>query len=375
MVGKEKDSSEREYTPLERDKKQDVYQINGFSPIIINDLFIKDLGITANIDPQTIQGLTEGSLRFERLYHKGQLTAPKTYTTQKSPKKELEIHNYTGMCPTNVLEVTPSSGSCSVSCLYCLVSDGDQVKPIVVYEDYPKIVEKSLKEYKDKNTFFYFSPKTDAFSEPLLETGISHEILRRFIEHYHSNPNSRARLFIASKAAPKHLRAKDKGESILDLFSQLSGKMQFNPSIGIMPRFLHQILEPNAPSLEDRLDSAMVCKKIRVYSKSVLAQPIIPCYLSRESAESFLGKMANAGITNIKPEFLTVNMENIAIISQYINHFDQSRLKEFLELYITQQNKDHIKQRCRTAPNKGFSLNGIKLLHRLAAEKSISIVL
>lgn len=43
---------------------------------------------------------------------------------------ELEIHNYTGMCPTNVLEVTPSKGSCACACQYCLVTDGNHAAPI-----------------------------------------------------------------------------------------------------------------------------------------------------------------------------------------------------------------------------------------------------
>ena len=84
--------------------------------------------------------------------------------------------------------------------------------------------------------------KTEAFQEATLLTGIAHRILHEFISHFAQHPSSKARLFIASKAGAKHLEYTFNGESVLDLFAQLKGKMQFNTSVSIMPDAFRDIL-------------------------------------------------------------------------------------------------------------------------------------
>lgn len=362
-------SSEKTYTQLYSDKTFDPYDPN-LKPLLIDKKLIKNLAIE-NVSEQTIQALETGSQRFLRLYNSKQLTAPKSFSISQTNQKDLEVHNYTGKCPTNVLELNPAQGSCSISCLYCLVTDGDQVKPMTLLENYPQLVKEQLEKHKGEKVFFYYSPKTEAFSEPLLETGIAHNVLRQFLEHYKKTPDSRARLFIATKAGPKHLNFRNNGESILELLSQLSGKVQLNGSIGIMPSFLHQLLEPNAPSLEERLEAMEMCQKAGVYSQSVLSQPIIPCYL-QTNLDGYLSKLKNSNVINIKPEFFTANMGNIAIVSQYINQFDPNSLKDFLEAYITEENQNHVKQRCRTAPKRKLSFDYLNLIHDKAAKQGIS---
>lgn len=363
---------EKEFTPLEKNKQYDLYNLKNFEPILIDDFFLKRLGIV-NVSDKAKEGLREGSLKFQRLFKNHNLTSSVKYNETRLAENSLEIHNYTGKCPANVVEVNPCNGSCSISCLYCLVSDGDQAKKINVYLDYPELVEKELDKKKNENCFFYLSPKTEAFSEPLLETGISHKILRVFVKHYEKNPNSKVRLFIVSKAGTKHLKFKNNGDSVLDLLGELRGKVQFNGSIGLMPSYLSDILEPNAASLEDRLKAMKMLQERGVYAYSVLVQPIIPCYFNESSLDKLLSNLKETRIINIKPEFLTVNMENLAIISQYINHFDAYFLKSLLALYVSKENSNHIKQRCRIAPDRKFSLEGIKLFHKKSIEKEMVV--
>ncbi len=361
-----------EYTDLGNNKEITPYNLEGFSPIIIDEDFLLDIGVREFNKPM-VEKIEKGSLLFRELYEDEELTAQKDYGKFFiDSKTALEFHNYTGICPRNVLELTPCIGSCSISCLYCLAHHDSFVDPIIVYENYPELVRNNLEKFKDRDMFFYFSPKTEAFSEPLLESGVSHEILRKFIEHYDQNPESRTRLFIASKAGPKHLMYEDKGDSILSLLSCFKDKIQFNGSIGIMPEKLQQVLEPNAPSLENRLKAMEMLQDKGIYAKSVLTQPIIPNYLEK-LADEYICKLNDSGIINIKPEFLTASMEKIALVSQYINYFDKNSLKDFLKLYVAHENRNHIKQGLRTAPDRGFSLQGFKVLHEKAKQKGISI--
>jgi DNA repair photolyase len=362
-------------TPLSQEGNLDIYKLKNFNPIVIDYEFIRRKGIDSEVSKETINGLTEGCLRFKKLLNLKQLTAPENFISVAAPHKTFEVHNYTGKCPTNVFELNPAQGSCSISCMYCLVTDGDQVKPITVFNNYPQLVSKELDNHKDQNHFFYYSPKTEAFAEPLLQTGIAHEILRTFRNHYEKNPDSRVRLFIATKAGPKHLDFKNKGESILDILGTIGSKVQLNGSMGIMPDYLHKVLEPNAPSLEKRIEAMQMCQQRGIYAYSVLSQPIIPSHLTEETAEKYISKLAAAGIQNIKPEFLTANMQNIAIIAQYIHHFDPNSLKAFLETYISKENSDHIKQRCRTAPDRNFCYDKISMISKVAKKYDVSISL
>ena len=123
-----------------------------------------------------------------------------------------------------------------------------------------KIVE--LSRGKNWNHYYYFSPKTEAFQEPTLQTGIAHRILREFIAHFKEYPDSNARLFIASKAGAKHLLVKDEqGSTILDLLEQLKDRCQFNTSVSIMPTEFRNLLEPYAAPIEERLKAVKMCQE------------------------------------------------------------------------------------------------------------------
>src|SRR3989344_74990 len=364
---------EKKYTPLEDKKADKLYGLKYFFPLDLDMAFLRRLGISCSLDDEVVRERGEGVEKFRRLLEDKRLTAPAEFSTESVKLDEhLQVHNYTGMCPLNVFEINPSSGSCSLSCLYCLVSDGKQRDPIVVNERYPELVGRELVEHKDKDHFFYLSPKTEAFSEPLLESGVAHNILLTFIKHYQKYPESRVKLFIASKAGTKQLKFKYRGDNILSLLGQISGRVQFNGSIGLMPNYLHDVLEPNAPSIEDRLNAISLCQDKGIYAFSVLAQPILPCYLNEDGLHSYMRNLSEKKIINIKPEFLTVNFENLAIIAQYVNHFDPHLIGPLLESYISKDNRDHVKQRSRTAPSRELSLQGIQMINRVASQYGIS---
>ena len=389
----------------------DAYNLKDFKPQIVDANYLKELGVTIEPSEETLQGLIRGSKLFmKRLEEHTVIPKSVLYLEDCDPETvETEIHNYTGRCPTLTFEVNPIKG-CHVGCQYCLVTDGVHEQKLVAYENYHLYVRKLLEEMngacsedpnavtkediqersrllqelanaiveapekkkeieqqivklsrgKNWNHYYYFSPKTEAFQEPTVQTGIAHRILREFIAHFKKYPDSNARLFIASKSGPKHLLYKHDGESILDLFEQLKGKMQFNTSVSIMPTEFRNLLEPFAAPIEERLKSVQLCQERGIQANSALIQPIVMPYLTDEHIKEFFDKLHNAGIINYKPEFLTACMENLAMLGQWLGHFDKNLERELYEIYIQPENADHRKQRGRTAPERDLCIKNIE---------------
>lgn len=362
-------------TPFEIIEERPLcYEIPGFRPLEIDRDLLVRAGIDYPISDEVDRELVEGSRRFRELFSNRRLAPEKAYVETAAPvEQELEIHNYTGMCPTNVLEVTPSKGSCACACQYCLVTDGSHIAPISVYTNYVERLRNSLQRNSDQPLFYYYSPKTEAFSEPHLWNGLAHQILRTFIQHYDKNPGSKCRLFIASKAGIKHLLVRNGGETVLGLLARLRGKVQYNGSIGIMPTYLRNILEPNVATFEERLEVLQVCQALGIAAESVLAQPLILVYLTPDSIEQYVASLAHAGVKNIKPEFLTTEVKNLALIAQLIHHYDPRLMRDFFYPYLTETNRDHIKQRSRLAPERAVCVEKLELIRTFAEKYGLTI--
>jgi len=311
------------YTPL-YSRETNVYNLEGFSPPVVDYDYLKSMGVSVAPDPETLAGLERGSrILKERIKDRTLIPRPRFSTIEGDPGAVMdEIHNYTGRCPTLTYEINPVGG-CGVGCQYCLVTDGAHERELTVDLNYPLYVRKLLEEKngplsENKNHYYYFSPKTEAFQEASLLTGVAHMILREFIAHFNRCPESKARLFIASKAGAEHLMFKHQGESILDLFGQLKERMQFNTSVSIMPSGFRDIIEPFAAPIQERMEAVKLCSERGILANSALVQPIFTPCLTDEAIRSFFNTLHEAGIINYKPEFLTVCPENLAMLGQYL---------------------------------------------------------
>ena len=349
-------------------------ELEGFVPLRIDRDVIAKLGVDYPLQESVAAQLVQGSEWFSELYRSGNLTPGNRYLESLTdPEQELEIHNYTGMCPTNVLEVSPSAGSCAVACQYCLVTDGNHVKPITVFKNYAERLATSLERNRDKALFYYFSPKTEAFSEPHLHNGLAHDIMRTFVRHFDAHPDSAVRIFIATKAGPQHLQVANGGESLLDIMGRIASRIQVNGSIGILPSYLHDVLEPNAATMEERLEALVQCRELGMWAESVLCQPLILPYLTDENLHAYFTQLKAAGIRNIKPEFLTTEIRNLVILAQYINHFDPQLIGEYFRPYLAAENQDHIKQRARLAPERAVCVEMLQKIQDVAVQYGITI--
>lgn len=350
-----------------------VNNLKGFKAKVVDMDYLNTLGVGTTPSEETLAALIKGSDMFiERLKNGTVIPRPLLELCEIDTGSELEIHNYTGACPTLTYEINPIKG-CNVGCLYCLVTDGEHVNKIKAYTNYHLLVRRVLEEKYREQHYYYFSPKTEAFQEPTLQTGIAHDILREFISHFERHPDSKARLFIASKAGVKHLLYKHNGESIMDLMIKLKDRCQFNTSISIMPPILRTILEPFAAPIEERLEAVLLCQKNGLMSDSALVQPIFAPYLNENNMHAFFRQLKNVNIINYKPEFLTVCMENLAIIGQLLGYYNRSLEKALYEYYIAPENADHRKQRGRTAPEKKLSSYYIDRLMEISNQYGLSV--
>ena len=343
-----------------------VYNLPGFHPVSVDRRYLKDIGADVEPSEATVEGLVRGSQMLARKFAERTLI-PQTSFSLESPDPASivpEIHNYTGRCPALTYEINPVKG-CGVGCQYCLVTDGVHVQDLVAYDNYHLYVRALLERFNgpesdNANHYYYFSPKTEAFQEATLLTGIAHRILQEFIDHFERCPQSKARLFVASKAGARHLQYKWNGVSVLDLFGRLRGKMQFNTSVSVMPDAFRDILEPYAAPLSERLEAVRLCREAGVQANSALVQPIVIPYLTDDHIEEFFSALHSAGIINYKPEFLTACMENLALLGQYLGYFDKDLERRLYEAYLSPSNADHLKQRGRTAPDRALSIAAIK---------------
>ena len=350
------------------------YDLDGFKPLHVDADLLKSLGVDYSILDRVDKELQNGSEWYNALFSRRTLTPAKHYDeVECDPNEELEIHNYTGICPTNVLEVSPSSGSCAAGCQYCLVTDGKHVQGIQFYTNYCEKVANSLERNKDRAIYYYFSPKTEAFSETHLWNGMAHDILRTFVTHYKKHPDSKVRIFIASKGGPRHFGMKHNGESIFDIMEQMPDKIQVNGSVGIMPQYLRDILEPNVASITERMETLVECRRRGIWAESVLCQPLFLPYLNRDTITEYIKTLADAGVRNIKPEFFTAEVRNLVLVAQYINHYDPDKIGEFFYPYLKEANLNHIKQRARLAPDRHVCAEKLALIKEIAMEHGISI--
>ena len=354
--------------------KPACYDLEGFVPLNVDPKKLAVMGVDYPIGHEIASKLALGTEWFSRLFDSRNLIPGAQYAESLTDTEaELEYHNYTGICPKNVLEVSPSSGSCAVACQYCLVTDGNHVTPITVYTNYAERLANSLERNRDRAIFYYFSPKSEAFSEPHLVNGLAHDILRAFVRHFDRHPDSSVRIFIATKAGPRHLQVEHRGDSVLSLMGSIASKIQFNGSIGIMPKYLRDLLEPNAASMEERLEALEQCRALGIWAEAVLCQPLILPYLTPENIHDYCERLASAGVRNIKPEFLTTEIRNLVFLAQYINHYDPQLIGEFFRPYLADNNQDHIKQRSRLSPDRFVCVEKLEEIRDAAEEHGITI--
>lgn len=356
-----------------RELNNNLYDMPGFTPRIIDQAYLRELKVREKPSPETFHELQRGSSAFIEKYNNKTLINELTcYFKDISFDEPLRTHRYTSRCPVDVLEVNPIVG-CNVNCLYCLVTDGDHSAPKVAYQNYSAYLKQKLEEENGVEHIYYFAAKTEPFQEATLQTGIAHNILREFITYFEKNPKSESKVFILSKSGKEELQYKSNGDTILDLMRELSDNLVYDTSISIMPSELYPILEPRAASNEKRLEAAVMCQESKVHGNWAVIQPIIPPYLTDEIIDDLMKKLRKANIAGFKPEFLTLSIKNLSWIGQLIRHFDKNMERELYECYIAPENINNVKHKNRLAPNHKFAHKGMMTLKKYADKHGLTM--
>jgi DNA repair photolyase len=349
-----------------RESKNDLYEMKGFNPRIINQDYLNELKVSVRPSNETLEELKQGSMSFAEKYKKKAFIAKLSWQEKDIPMdKPLKHHRYTCKCPTDILEVDPVVG-CNVNCLYCLVTDGDHSAQKTVYKNYASYLNRRLQENRDSYYCYYLAPQTEPFQESTLQTGIAHDILRTFISHFKENPKSKSFVFVLSKAGQEELQYESKGKTIIDLMSELRDKLVYHTSISVIPPKLCPMLEPRAATNEDRLEAVMMCQKHGIKANWAVMQPIMPLFITDRMMDEVFKELKEANIEGCKPEFLTLSVRNIAWIGQLIGQLDKNMERQFYELYISPENMNNVKHRNRIAPDRKATHKAMMILKEYA---------
>ena len=335
-----------------------LYSLHNFDPKIIDRKYLTELSIDiSKIDEVVLYRLEKSSKNFIASYQNERLHINDVIIKSEiSNKTQLPIHKYNknSKCPSNVLEMNPVVG-CSYKCLYCLATSGVHDKKILIYSNYPEYIKKHLEDTVNIEYWYYLGAKTDAFQDVIIETGLIHSIIKEFILHYKKYPKSKKKLFIVTKGGIDQIEYLYNGKSIINLLSEIKERVYYNISIGIMPDDIRTIFEPKAPFMEQRIKAFIECQRNGINANHTVLQPIIETYLNDGIIDDYLSMIKNINCINFKPEFLTVTIENLAVLAQVIGYLDKSIESKIYKQYLPSENQD-IKKNGRTAPNRKQSL-------------------
>ena len=145
-----------------RESDTKVSYMDGFSPMMINETYLRELGVGVQPSQETLSELRRGSSAFLNRYEDKSMVTDSSFSLKDiSFDEPLKTHRYTNKCPIDVLEVDPMVG-CNLNCLYCLVRAGDHSAPKTVYENYGSYLRTKLEE-NGLNHYYYFSANNIAF--------------------------------------------------------------------------------------------------------------------------------------------------------------------------------------------------------------------
>ena len=348
-----------------------------YTPPIIDAEYLKSLELEIP-DAEKLELLTDSSYLIKKLYSEKKLSCFThneiiPYQISKRPSNDLHVqyHGNTPKCP-RIVELNPAEG-CQIFCLYCLAIYTDEVKSdVTVYEDYHEYVSELLKSNNGSKTLYYLSPKTEAFQDALLETGITHNILKAFIDHFERDPTSKASLLIVTKGGKSQIEYSFHGETVMDLLVRLGNRVKFFSSNAPMPDDIRCIIEPFAPSFNKRIDMMKSCKEKGIDISSVIIQPLLEPFLQEDELHEYFSLLSGLGVISAKIEFLTLSYLNMAFLFPIIGHANKDAERI---LWKHRLRCDLKKGGLRIPPDKKYLLDHLYLCRDIARRSDIYLTL
>ena len=205
-------------------------------------------------------------------------------------------HANSPACPKGMLEVNPAFG-CEFRCAYCGIYalEKEYFGEVIVYDDFPGYLNAWLSENHAavEGHYFYFSAKTDCFQRPLVESGITLEILEVLRKHG-------ARYFLVTKGGvpPREIRkalmdARDINQVII--------------SATMPSEELRQVLEPGAAPIGERIALAEFCVDNGIFVTASCC-PVLPIS-DRMYLKDTFARLAAAGVNHFYFDFARLSRE------------------------------------------------------------------
>lgn len=191
-------------------------------------------------------------------------------------------------------EVNPAIG-CDFGCTYCSMY-GQESKlqhfPVKVFVDYPEYLEQFINENKDTNRLiFNFTPKSDAFCNALIESGVTQRIFDVFIK-------ARTEFYILTKSG---IPRKDIQEKLI----QAKDLVQIIISAGLPNEEYRATLEPNTHAIEERMAFGKFCVENGIPTAGIAA-PFLPFSIEGYN-QSVVDRYANIGVNHISVHLLKLS--------------------------------------------------------------------
>jgi DNA repair photolyase len=222
----------------------------------------------------------------------GQESKPYVIVKGNKGREDITSFRQTANC-FSAYEVNPALG-CDFSCTYCsMYAQESQLshKPLRIFAGYPSYLQDFIKENNGKRLIFNFTPKSDAFGPSLIDSGLTEKILDVFAANACS-------FYIITKAGmpPEHIRkrlveAKDLGQVII--------------SAGLPDEKYRQVLEPDAPNMQERMDFARFCIENGIECSGIAA-PFLPLG-SEDYRRELIDRYSGAGISHVSVQLLKLS--------------------------------------------------------------------
>ncbi|MDK2828783.1 MAG: hypothetical protein PWP67_1594 [Clostridium butyricum] len=232
--------------------------------------------------------------------------------------EEITDFRQTSSC-FNAHEVNPAIG-CDFLCRYCSMYsqyDKEEHVPVKIYSDYPNYLRDYIKKHKNKeNLIFNFSPKTDAFSLSMIESGMTENILKIFDEEG-------VKYYILTKSGlpPKEIQ---------NLLIKSRDKNQIIISSGLPNEEIEAVLEPGAPPSSKRLEFAKFCSQSGIMVTGIVA-PYLPIDDDNDYAYKVFNRFLNSGIRHASVQVLKLSVECLNRMCKLLPKYEQ-RLNQLFDI-------------------------------------------
>ena len=348
-----------------------------FQPQIIDNDYFEKNGINVRLSENLNRQVREISSKFASGYEAvGGLQNSLVEFVKVPFDTPLPKHGDSPNCPVNILELNPAYDACDIGCQYCQTTDGCHLNTIKVIKNFPEYYANILENNDGADIIYYASPQTEIFQKPLMDSGVTMGIFSAFKKHLEENPKSEAKMFVVTKIDITELGGLRKAKEVAQMLASLQPALRLSGSVGMMPDDLRAIIEPKAKDFESRMDFIRLCQKEGLDIKSVLFQPIIDTLADEEILNKYLKMLSGMGIEHMKPEFLTISLENTIYFAQLVGSYDKNLEKAIWENRLA-VDEDKISKKIRRIPpqNREYIRDKYLQIKRIAKTYGIETTL